>query len=303
MNFDDKLFKKFILIFSLSFFFFKTEIKSQYLLNFCNNNKATIDSIEISFNDTIKIKKSITQGDCLPVNIPNEWSLRHGVVLCNYKIYFGYNYINAQKLKSKLYDTIFISNKVQQEPNIEIFLNNVSNNKIDKITAANLTVTNSKRITPREEVFVIKYNDLVSKPEIEISINKIKKKVTLNRQDFANLDNPSVQLWLNDSLFLKGTPSFECIKEFNISLMPETWEIKFEKIKVVSSSLIGESKYPYTNIKSFVFDFEKLRKNPFFTVFIGTKRYKVKLSAKDLSSFYNGQIYFWFSDKRMKREN
>jgi hypothetical protein len=303
LNFDKKVFRKFTLIFSLSFFFFKTELKSQYLLNFCNNNKTTIDSIEISFNDTIKIKKSIPQGNCFAVKIPNEWSLRHGIVLCNYKIYFGYNYINAQKLKSKLYDTIFISEKIQQEPDIEIFLNNVSNNKIDTITAANYTVTNSKRITPRNEVFLIKYNDLNSKPEIEISINKIKKKVTLNRQDFGNLDNPSVQLWLNDSLFLKGTPSYESIKEYNISFMPETWELKFETIKVVSSSLIGENEYPNEFFKTFVFDFEKLRKKPFFTVFIGTKKYNVKLSAKDLSSIYNGQRYFWISDKRIKREN
>lgn len=273
-------------------------------MNFCNNNKVTIDSIELSFlNDTIKIKKSIPQGNCLPVNIPNEWSLRHGIVLCNYKIYFGYNYFNAQKLKSKLYDTIFINKEIQQEPDIEIFLNNVSTNKIDTITAANYTVINSKRITPRNEVFVVKYKDLISKPEIEISINKIKKKVTLNRQDFGNLDNPSVQLWLNDSLFLKGTPSYECIKEYNISFMPETWEMKFEKIKVVSSSLIGESEYPNEFFKTFVFDFEKLLKKPIFTVFIGKKKYKVKLLPKDLSSLYNGHRYFWINDKTIKKEN
>ena len=272
-------------------------------MNFCNNNEATIDSIEISFNDTIKIKKSIVQGDCLPVNIPNEWSLRHGIVLCNYKVYFGYNYISAQKLKTKLYDTIFISKEIQQEPKIEIFLNNVSNYKIDTIVAANYTVTNSTRITPRKEVFVINYNDLKSKPEIEISINKLKKKVTLLRQDFANLDNPSVNIWLCDSLFLKGTPSYEYIKEYDITLIPATTDIKLDEIKLISPSLIGESNYPSKYFKTFVLDFEKLRKKPIFKVVIGIKKYKVKLSEKDLSSFYNGRRYFWISDKEIKPEN
>lgn len=294
---------RFSSILFLTFFFFISDSKCQFVLHFCNNNQTKVDSIEISLFDTIMLKKTILQGDCISFKVPNEWTNRHGAVKCNYKIYFGYNYINGQRLKGTFNDTVFLEKDIQQEPIVEIFINNVSNQNIDSIIAAGHRIEKPKIITPRVQSFEIKYQDLVSNSIVEIFINKAQKKVILIRQDFANLYIPIVNLWLNDSLFLKGIPPFNSIKEFNITFQSATTEINLEKMNLVSSSLITESKSSDKYFKTYVFDFKKLKQNPSFKVLVGQKKYKVKLTKKDLSSVYNGYKYFWVSEKEIKPEN
>lgn len=278
-----------------------SDLKSQYVLNFCNNNSTTVDSVIVTKDDAISIK-SISSGNCKSFDIPYEWTNKHGIVMCNYKIYFGHKYISGQRTKTTLKDTVYIEKDINLEPIVRILINNLSNYSIDSITVANSIIEKPLTITPREKSIEVKYKDLLSNPIIEISMNNAKKRVTLLKQDFANLSNPYVPLWLDDTCFLKGSPPFDRIMEFKVVFQSATPDFKLGNINLISNALVGETKTLDSSYRVFVLDLNKLREKPYFELFIGKNEYKIKLSSNDLSANYYGRKYFWVSQKGIKQQ-
>jgi hypothetical protein len=299
MNFDRVKCYKILLGVILIFIFCISNLNAQYTLSLCNNNFKKIDSIILTNNDT-SIVKSILPSVCKKFDIPNKWTNKHGIVMCNYKVYFGYNYVSGQKLKSKFNDTIYINNDIQHEPVITILINNVSNHNIDSIFVANRRVNNPINITPREKSIEVKYQDLVSNPLIEIEINKTKKSISLQRQDFADLRYPFVDLWLHDSLFLKGVPPFSSTKEVKFIFEPYVYGFSLENLNLASTALITEVEPSNKYRRIFVLDFDELKRRPFLKISIGKTKYKLKLTNEDLSHNNNGGKYFWVDKKSIK---
>jgi hypothetical protein len=284
----------------LLFVFTSCHSQNNTTLTFVNNSSFDIDSILINRPEKNLFGK-LTAGrrysktlNSVEINTNNEGAFQFAVYL-NGKVLTGtWGFHDFGVLGSKnevfyIFDNgIAYTDKPLQKPKeFRVFFYNASSEMVDSIINNNGAIIKVNENSPRSFEVVYDYNKIEDSKEFAISIGREKWKSKIEH-DFSNWNNSQTFFYFeNDSLkngVLPWREPLEFIVDVQVNL-----PFPSDSVRVESDAIVKTYYFKRPNYLRIVFDFKKLKRNPFFVVTVSNKNYKVDLSAHNFSNIYSHQ--------------
>ena len=280
-------------------------------LTFVNKSSFAIDSIVIQNPEKVIIGK-ITVGqqfskslNDVQVNTNNEGAFPFAVyqkdkVLTGTWGFHDFGMLSSKKETFYIHDNgITSTDKPLQKPKeFKLYFYNASSRLIDSIIDTNGAIIQVNESSPRNFEVVYDYDKLEHFKEFAIAIDKKRWSSKIDH-DFSNWNSNQSFFYFENDTLKKGSPPWKEPLEFIVDLQVNL-PFPSDSVKVESNAIAKTYYFHQPNYVKVVFDVQKLKQNPVFTVTAKNKKYQVDLSSNDFSNIYSYQKIMYLEEKGIR---
>lgn len=285
--------------------------QSSTTLTFVNKSNWEIDSIVLFKPDRVVLKKiDVKQQysktlDYIQINTNREGAFPFTVYTKEKTLLGSWGFHDFGMLISKTEVFYIFDNginttgtPIEKPKELKLYFYNASNESINSFFAFRNTLKEVKELSPRSFEIIFDFDSIEKSNDFIVIING-KRKVCKIEHDFNNWNDNQTFLYYENNSIKKGNLPWRKPLEFRVDIENKL-QFPSDSVKVKSNALVKTYYYKQPNYLSVVFDFDKLKQNPIFTIEVANKKYTIDLSSHDFSNIYLHQKIYFLDENGIK---